>query len=197
MSGPRLAWSATRTNGRPPAQLEGGAPLTRRRLAGLFVAVAVGPLLATAQPMAQGPWWAGSSRCEREGAAFVGSKPRILGRGQQSPKKVRNVVPSFPELPSGTRGTGIWIGELLLDAAGKVSHIWTIRQPRITPPFPAINRAILDAVRHWQFEPFIVESQATPLCLMVSVKIPGLESPKASPNGPVAADEGAARIRVN
>jgi len=172
--------------------------MSQPRLAGFFAAAAIGLLLPTAEPAAQLPGLASTTACEREGAAFVGSTPQTLGRGQRSPKKVRNVVPSFPELPSGTRGTGIWIGELLLDAAGKVSHIWTIRQPRITPPFPAINRAILDAVRHWRFEPFVVGSEATPLCMMVSVKIHWPGSPKLPPpNGPVAADERAGRIHVN
>jgi hypothetical protein len=155
------------------------------------VAAAAGLLLASAKPAAQLPGLPSTTACEREGAAIVGSKPEILGRGRRSPKKVRNVVPAFPELPSGTRGSGIWIGELLLDAGGKVRHIWTIRQPRITPPLPAFNRAILDAVRHWRFEPFIVASRATPLCLTVTVSIhwPGAPKAPAPPNGPVAAGE--------
>jgi hypothetical protein len=191
MSNSRPVSSATRANGCLPARLGRGAPLTRRRLAGVFVAAAAGLLLASAKPAAQLPGLPSTTACEREGAAIVGSKPEILGRGRRSPKKVRNVVPAFPELPSGTRGSGIWIGELLLDAGGKVRHIWTIRQPRITPPLPAFNRAILDAVRHWRFEPFIVASRATPLCLTVTVSIhwPGAPKAPAPPNGPVAAGE--------
>ena len=151
--------------------------MTRRRLAGLFVAATLGLLFTTAEPTAQRPELA--TACEREGAKFVGSKPRTLREWQRPPKKVRDVRPTYPDLPRGTRGSGIWIGELLLDTDGNVSHIWTIRQARLTPPFPAFNRAILDAVRQWQFEPFVVESEARPIWLTVSVKINWRQSPKA------------------
>ena len=166
----------------------------RRRLAGLFVAATVGLLLAGAEPTVAGPEALGqrvvdddakrpeqaaSSACEREGATFVGSKPRMLREWQRPPRKVRDVRPTYPELPPGTRSSGMWIGEILLDTHGKVSHIWTIRQARLTPPFPVFNNAILDAVRQWQFEPFVVESQARPLCMTVTVNINWRQSPKA------------------
>jgi hypothetical protein len=152
--------------------------LTSHRLAGFFVAATAGLWFTTAEPTAQRPEV--SSACEREGARFVGSQPRMLHR-QRAPKKVRDVRPKFPELPPGTRGSGMWIGEILLDTDGKVSHIWTVRQPRLTPPFPAFNKAILDAVRQWQFEPFVVASQATPICMTVSVNSHWGQSPKAWP----------------
>jgi TonB family protein len=158
----------------------------RRRLAELFVAASAGLLLAGAQlpgarPEAHGqrivdddakwPERPASSACEREGAAFVGSKPRLLRERQRPPKKVRDVRPTYPELPPGTRTSGMWIGEILLDTHGKVRHIWTIRRARITPPFPAFDNAVLDAVRHWQFEPFVVGSEARALCMTVTVNI--------------------------
>ena len=68
---------------------------------------------------AKGPQQAPSSACEREGATFVGSRPRILRDWQRPPKKVRNVEPTYPALPAGTTRTGgLWIGEILLDAQG-------------------------------------------------------------------------------
>ena len=57
----------------------------------------------------------------------------------------------------------MWIGEVLLHTDGKVSHVWTIRQPRLRQAFRAFNRAIVDAVRQWQYEPFVVQAQATPI----------------------------------
>jgi outer membrane biosynthesis protein TonB len=158
----------------------------RRRLAGLVVAATVGLLLTGVEPTVAGPETPGqrvvdddakrpeqaaSSACEREGATLVGSKPRMLRQWQRPPKKVRDVRPTYPELRPGTRGSGMWIGEILLDTHGKVRHVWTIRQVRLAPRFPAFNNAILDAVRQWQFEPFVVESQARPICMTVSVNI--------------------------
>ena len=167
-----------------------------RRLPGLVVAATVGLLLTGAEPTAAWPEALGqrvvdddakwpeqpaSSACEREGATFVGSRPRMLREWQRPPKKVRDVRPTYPELPPGTRSSGIWIGQILLDTHGKVSHIWTIRQARLTPPFPAFNKAVLDAVRQWQFEPFVVETEARPICMTVSVNINWHQSPKAGP----------------
>ena len=131
----------------------------------------VGLLFAGAEPTAQRPELATSTSCEREGAKFVGSKPQKLENWQPPPKKVRDVRPTYPELPRGTRGSGMWFGELLVDAEGRVSHVWTVRQARLTPPLPEFNRAILDAVRQWQFQPFVVNSQARPVCMTVSVTI--------------------------
>jgi hypothetical protein len=173
-------------NGGPMAQLESGEHLMSRRLAGPFVTATIGLLLTGAEPTVAGPEALGqrvvdddakrpeqaaSSACETEGATFVGSKPRMLREWQGPPKKVRDVRPTYPDLPPGTRSSGMWIGEILLDTHGEVSHIWSIRQVRLTPPFPGFNNAILDAVRQWQFEPFVVESQARPLCMTVSVNI--------------------------
>lgn len=102
----------------------------RRRLARRFVVATVGLLLTGADPMVAGPESvcqrvvdddakpterAASSASEREGAAFVGSNPRMLRPWQRSPKRVRDVRPTYPELPPGTRSSGIWIGEILLD----------------------------------------------------------------------------------
>jgi hypothetical protein len=103
----------------------------------------------------------------------------------------------YPDLPPGTRGSGMWIGELLIDTDGKVRHIWTMRQARLTPPFPAFNRAILDAVQQWQFEPFVVPSQARPICMTVSVRIDWRRSPKAwpPPNRPLQPASGAGSLR--
>ncbi len=120
---------------------------------------------------AKAPEQPASSACQREGAAFVGSKPRILREWHRRPNKVRDVRPTYPALPRGTRSSGTWIGEILLDAQGGVRHVWTIRPARLIPPFPRFNNAILDAVRQWQFEPFVVGSQAQPVCMIVSVKI--------------------------
>jgi TonB family protein len=157
-----------------------------RRLGGLVVAVIVGLLLTGAEPTMAAPEAPGqrivdddakqperpaSGACEREGVTFVGSKPRLLREWQRPPKKVRDVRPAYPALPPGTRRSGMWIGEILLDTNGNVSHVWTIRQARLTPPFPAFNNAIIKAVRQWRFEPFVVQSEPRPICMTVSVSI--------------------------
>ncbi len=71
-------------------------------------------LLITGGTTAQRPEQA--TACEREGATFVGSQPSTLRDRERLPKKVRHVAPRYPELPPGTCGSGMWIGEVLLDA---------------------------------------------------------------------------------
>jgi outer membrane biosynthesis protein TonB len=89
----------------------------------------------------------------------------------RAPKKIRDVRPAYPELPPQTRASGIWIGDVLLDTKGKVSQVWAIREVQFTPPFPAFNRAIVDAIRQWEFEPLVFGKTPMPVCMTVTVHI--------------------------
>ena len=109
--------------------------------------------------------------CEREGAKIAGMKPVRPGQSIRAPKKVRNVKPSYPELPRGTTGSGMWAGEVLLDTNGNVSHVWAIRKVRLTPDLPTFNQAIVDAIEQWQFEPLIVDGSRAAVCMPVTVNI--------------------------
>jgi len=72
-------------------------------------------------------------------------------------------------LPPDTRGGGIWIGEALVDGAGKVVQVWTLRHLTFIPPFPQFDTAITDAVRQWEFEPVRVDAKPMPVCRILSV----------------------------
>ena len=65
----------------------------------------------------------------------------------------------------------MWIGELLLSGDGKVTHVWPLREVQLVPPFPETNQAIVDALRQWEFEPFLVNGAATPVCMTVTLNI--------------------------
>jgi len=109
--------------------------------------------------------------CMHEGQKLVGASPVLIGKSVRQPKKVRNVVPKYPQLPPGTTGSGRWIGEFLLDARGRVATVWTIREVDLKPAFPAFNRAIVDAIRLWEFEPLLISGRATPACSTVTMTI--------------------------
>jgi hypothetical protein len=66
---------------------------------------------------------------------------------------------------------GMWIGEVPIDTSGKVAQIWSIREVEFTPPFPPFSRAITDAIRHWAYEPSLVQSKAIASCMTVTVNI--------------------------
>jgi outer membrane biosynthesis protein TonB len=63
------------------------------------------------------------------------------------------------------------MGEVLLDVRGKVAEVWTIHEADLSPPFPAFNQAIVDAIRRWEFEPLMVNERATSACTTVTVMI--------------------------
>jgi hypothetical protein len=109
--------------------------------------------------------------CQREGSTIVGVTPVRIGKSIRAPKKTHNVNPRYPELPAGTRGSGNWVGEILLAAKGHVSRLWATREVKLTPSFPPFNQAIVDAIRGWQFEPVIVNSKPMPACMTVTVTI--------------------------
>jgi hypothetical protein len=106
--------------------------------------------------------------CQREGAKIAGAKPVLPGRGR-FPKTTRHVMPRYPELPEGTTVSGIWIGEALVDTKGKVSQVWPIREVQLTPSFPPFNESIVAAIRQWEYEPLVVESQTVLWCVTVTV----------------------------
>jgi hypothetical protein len=133
--------------------------------------IGVGLLIAIARPVAQESSIRKPGICARENPKVVGMRPLRTGNGVLTPTKVRAVKPNYPELPKGTVGTGAWVGEVLLSAEGKVSRIWPIHEVQFTPPFPLFNQAIVDAIRQWEYEPTVIKSEATPVCLTVTVSI--------------------------
>jgi hypothetical protein len=109
--------------------------------------------------------------CERQAVKLVGQKAVRVDKTIKAPKKIRNVSPHYPPWPAGATGRGMWIGEALIDSRGRVSHVWPIREAEITPPLPAFNEAIVDAIRQWEFEPLVVDKRTVPACMTVTVNI--------------------------
>lgn len=79
--------------------------------------------------------------------------------------------PAYPPIPEGTTGGGVWIGEILIDARGRVSGVWTIREVKLTPTLPTLKKAITDAVAKWEFAPAAVDDVPVPVCRTVTVTV--------------------------
>jgi len=109
--------------------------------------------------------------CQRQSAKLVGQKAVRIDKTIKAPKKIRNASPHYPPWPPGATGRGMWVGEVLLDTRGRVSHVWPIREVEITPALPAFNKAIVDAIRQWEFEPLVVDDKKVPACMTVTVNI--------------------------
>ena len=78
--------------------------------------------------------------CERE-IKKLGPSRRV-GERIRRPLRTRRVPPAYPAIPEETTGGGVWIGEVLINALGRVSNVWTLREVELTPPVPLLNRAI-------------------------------------------------------
>jgi hypothetical protein len=113
-----------------------------------------------------------SGVCMREGAKLAGIRPVQIRKGIPQPTKIRNASPNYPAVPQDTivRG-GTWVGEVLVDRQGSVIEVWSTREVGFEPPFPAFNRAIVDALRQWRFSPLVVRGQRVPWCTTVTNSI--------------------------
>jgi outer membrane biosynthesis protein TonB len=108
--------------------------------------------------------------CEREAVALMGKRPPATGTMARAPKKIRDVAPAYPSLPSGTvisDGRSMWIAVVLLDLRGNVARVWLSRRIAFSIPFPRFDESILAAIRQWKFEPTIVDGQAVAVCMSV------------------------------
>jgi len=108
------------------------------------------------------------SGCERE---IKKLGPTLWGRKVQAPWRTRRVSPTYPPIPEGTTGGGIWIGEVLIDTQGRVSRVWTIREVKLTPPVRLLSKSITDAVAKWEFVPAAVDDVPVPTCQTFTVKV--------------------------
>ena len=135
----------------------------------LAVVLVSAPLLPVAAPATTPQDMPASGICMREGSKFVGNAPVRIGKSIRMPKKLRSATPRYPELPPGTRASGVWMGEVLLNNRGKVIHVWPIREVRLTPPYAAFNQAIVDSIRQSEFEPVHLKGTATAACFTTTV----------------------------
>ena len=87
------------------------------------------------------------------------------------PKRTRYVAPAYPKNTLGHKGTGMWVGEALIDRTGAVTKVWPLRTPSFEPAWPAFSESIAAAIRQWKYAPTMVNGVATPVCMVVTVNI--------------------------
>jgi len=89
-----------------------------------------------------------------------------------APKAIRDVAPRYPAIPAGTEiAQAIHHYEVLIGTDGKVSQVWTLGTTRFEPPFPKFDRAIVRAIKQWEFEPYRLNGVATPLCMSMTMNV--------------------------
>jgi hypothetical protein len=128
-------------------------------------ALALPLVLALVSAVEAGP----ARQCVEESEKLVGQR---AGVAAQPLKKVRTAVPDYPTRQGSSKAlSSIWIGEALVDTAGTVREVWTIRPLSFEPAWPEFEAAIATAIRKWSYEPARVDGTAVPVCVTVSVSI--------------------------
>ena len=110
------------------------------------------------------------SKCDQVSEELYGSS-LVLKGGVASkakvaePTKVRDVRPSYPtKWPKGCTTSAIH--EVLIAPSGKVERVWTLRSP-----CPDVNKAMVAAIRQWEYTPTLVDEKAVPVCMSVTTLV--------------------------
>jgi protein TonB len=96
----------------------------------------------------------------RDGRGSAAPVPRV-GVTAFVPRKIKHVDPVYPSAVTDSRTEQIVVVELRINGEGRVE---SARMLRSVPPF---DKAALDAVRQWQYEPLLLNGLPTPFTVSV------------------------------
>jgi protein TonB len=86
-----------------------------------------------------------------------------LHSGMKAPVKTTDVAPVYPLIAKQAHLQGVVILEAVLDAQGRVESVRVLRS------IPQLDRAAVDAVQQWRFTPALLNGQAVPVVMTVTV----------------------------
>ncbi len=86
-----------------------------------------------------------------------------IGGDIKVPKKIRDVRPAYPEEAQAARVTGVVIIEARVGPDGNVTNAHVLRS------IPMLDQAALDAVMQWKFTPTLLNGQAVPVIMTMTV----------------------------
>lgn len=86
---------------------------------------------------------------------------RITGN---PPKLIKEVSPVFPEIARTARVEGVVILEAKVDKDGRVKEAGVLRS------IPLLDQAAIDAVKQWEYEPFLVNGEPRAFIVTVTVR---------------------------
>src|SRR4051812_43441583 len=91
------------------------------------------------------------------------SAPIRLHSGMKAPVKIADVPPAYPVIARTARIQGVVILEAVLDAQGRVASVHVLRS------IPLLDSAAVDAVQQWRFTPALLNGEAVPVVMTVTV----------------------------
>jgi protein TonB len=80
-----------------------------------------------------------------------------------APRKIFDAPPVYPDAARQAGVQGVVIAEIMIDVAGNVADIRVLRAD------PMLQDAAVDAIWQWRYEPVLVNGQAVPMVLTVTV----------------------------
>ncbi|HVL68714.1 MAG TPA: M56 family metallopeptidase [Vicinamibacterales bacterium] len=109
---------------------------------------------------------AGAARSQTAAAPLVsasGLAPVRVGGTVKTPVKIRDVRPLYPPEARAANVQGMVILEALIGVDGSVE------QARVLRSIPLLDDAAVDAVMQWRFTPTVMDGQAVPVIMTVTV----------------------------
>lgn len=89
--------------------------------------------------------------------------PVRVGGVIRPPQKVHHVAPEYPSIARSARVSGIVILEAVISPDGSVGEV------RILRSIPLLDEAAIAAVRQWRFTPTLLNGEAVPVIMTVTV----------------------------
>jgi protein TonB len=86
-----------------------------------------------------------------------------VGGQVKAPKKIKDVIPVYPELATQARVQGVVILECTISPQGRVSDVKVLRS------IPLLDQAAVDAVRQWTYTPTLLNGVPVPVIMTVTV----------------------------
>jgi len=100
----------------------------------------------------------------RPPATVAPVEPLRVGGTIRPPVKIRDAQPVYPPMAIAARIEGVVIIDATIGADGQVLGV------RLLRPLPFLDQAALDAVRHWQFTPTLLNGVPVPVLMTVTVR---------------------------
>ncbi len=91
------------------------------------------------------------------------SLPLRVGGKVREPRKIKNVVPAYPDIAKEARVQGVVILECVVSAEGRVTRV------RVLRGIPLLDEAAISAVRQWEYEPTSMNGRPVPVIMTVTV----------------------------
>jgi protein TonB len=98
----------------------------------------------------------------------------------KAPTQRKRVSPEYPVAALTARQQGVVILEATIGTDGKVSDV------RVLRPIPGLDKAAVDAVRQWEYEPTIVDEVLVPVIISVAVEFKLTNPPPVRVGGTIA-----------